>query len=211
MKKIIVFGATGQTGIELIKEGLERGHFMTAFVRNTDKIKIKHINLKIIQGDLKNLELLESVLINQECIVLALGVRLGEKELICSETTKLILPLMEKLNIKRLISIGGTASENEIKNLNLSLRMAFFIMKKLDANAFLDKKLQDELLAKSNLNWTSIRAPWLTLGLKTQTYKHGLNLPLRVYKKISRADLAHFIIYCLENDLYHQEKPIIYL
>ena len=48
---IVIFGATGGTGQEIVKQALEQGHTVTAFVRNPAKLEHKHTNLKIIQGD----------------------------------------------------------------------------------------------------------------------------------------------------------------
>ena len=49
--KIIVFGATGGTGREIVKQALERGHDVTAFVRNPDKVKMTHERLSIEKGN----------------------------------------------------------------------------------------------------------------------------------------------------------------
>ena len=46
--KIIVFGATGGTGKEIVKQGLNAGHEITAFVRNPAKVAIQHPQLKLV-------------------------------------------------------------------------------------------------------------------------------------------------------------------
>ena len=52
-KKIVVFGATGGTGIEIVKQGLQQGHKVTAFVRNPDKLAgVANDNLTIVKAEL---------------------------------------------------------------------------------------------------------------------------------------------------------------
>ena len=55
--KILVFGASGGTGLELVEQGLEAGHDMTAFVRDPARIAdIQHANLAVIKGDVLSME-----------------------------------------------------------------------------------------------------------------------------------------------------------
>ena len=49
--KLLIIGGTGKTGRELIKQGLEQGHFITAIVRNPKKIKNNHPKLKVLKAD----------------------------------------------------------------------------------------------------------------------------------------------------------------
>ena len=49
--KLTIFGSTGSIGIQLVKQALEYGHTVTAFVRDPSKLEIKHNNLRVVQGD----------------------------------------------------------------------------------------------------------------------------------------------------------------
>ena len=49
--KLIVFGATGGIGSQVIKQGLDAGHEMTAVARHPSSITLKHKRLEVIQGD----------------------------------------------------------------------------------------------------------------------------------------------------------------
>ena len=42
--KIVVFGATGRTGKEVVKQALEKGHHVTAVVRTPEKVDIQSVN-----------------------------------------------------------------------------------------------------------------------------------------------------------------------
>ena len=51
MKNIAIIGASGFVGSALLKEALNRGHRVTAIVRNPEKITFNHPNLTIKKGD----------------------------------------------------------------------------------------------------------------------------------------------------------------
>lgn len=43
--KILAFGSTGGTGREIVAQGLEQGHEVTAFARSPDKLGLSHERL----------------------------------------------------------------------------------------------------------------------------------------------------------------------
>src|SRR5678809_586612 len=51
IQRVLIVGATGGTGRELVTQALERGYEVTAFVRDPAKLKIAHSRLKLAQGD----------------------------------------------------------------------------------------------------------------------------------------------------------------
>ncbi|MBD3886082.1 NAD(P)H-binding protein [Phormidium tenue FACHB-886] len=57
--KLVIFGATGSIGRQLVQQALEQGHIVTAFVRDRAKLDDQHQNLKVVQGDVLNLEEVE--------------------------------------------------------------------------------------------------------------------------------------------------------
>ena len=72
--KIIIFGATGTVGMEIVKHALEKNHKVTAFVRNPEKLaNIKHANLSIFKGDVLNLTEVENAIQNHDAVLCALG------------------------------------------------------------------------------------------------------------------------------------------
>ena len=71
---ILIFGASGQTGQELVKQALTTGHTVTAFVRTPGKLTITDTNLHIIQGDVKVYASVEEAVKNQEAVISARGV-----------------------------------------------------------------------------------------------------------------------------------------
>ena len=48
--KIVVFGASGGTGVKIVEQALSAGHMVTAFIRTPAKLGIQHQNLILFQG-----------------------------------------------------------------------------------------------------------------------------------------------------------------
>ena len=71
--KILVFGASGKTGHQLVQQGLLQGPHITAFVRNPLKLKITNDKLKVIQGDVINYQMVEEAVKGQDAVLSALG------------------------------------------------------------------------------------------------------------------------------------------
>jgi putative NADH-flavin reductase len=72
--KLLIFGASGKTGHQLVEQALAQGHTVTAFARNPAKLKLTHPNLQIAQGDMLNVESVERSVRGQDVVLSALGV-----------------------------------------------------------------------------------------------------------------------------------------
>src|SRR5690606_32356221 len=72
--KIIVFGATGTVGTEIVKQALEKGYDVTAFVRNPEKmISLNHPNFRVYDGDVSNVEEVKRAVKDHDAIFCAIG------------------------------------------------------------------------------------------------------------------------------------------
>src|SRR6202035_2503978 len=52
--RILIIGATGGTGHELVRQALEQGHQVTALARKPKKMKLEHPNLRVVQGNVRD-------------------------------------------------------------------------------------------------------------------------------------------------------------
>jgi putative NADH-flavin reductase len=115
--KLLVFGATGGTGHEIVAQGLDQGHVVTAFVRNLAAITTKHEKLKLAQGDVLDYPSVQAAVQVQDAVLSALGVRKLRKNTILSDGTKSIIRAMEQHGVKRFVcesSLGVGDSKGQL-------------------------------------------------------------------------------------------------
>jgi nucleoside-diphosphate-sugar epimerase len=101
--KVLIFGSTGSIGLEVVQQALEQGHTVTAFARNPAKLNLKHENLKVVQGDVLNLAVVEQAVQGQDAVLCVLGSGGKRKGTIRSEGTQQIIRAMEKAGVRRFI------------------------------------------------------------------------------------------------------------
>jgi len=198
--KIIVFGATGSVGNQLVKQALEQGNEVTAFTRNPGKLS--HINdprLKIIRGDILDLADVEKAMQHQDGVLCAIGD--GSKGTVRAEGTKNIIMAMKKAGVNRLICETTLGLGESHGNLNFFWKhiMFGFLLKK----AFRDHALQEKYLYESGLNYTIVRPGAFTNGSITRSYKVGFDGSYKKLQlKIARADVADFMLQQLHSNQY---------
>jgi len=199
---ILIVGGTGKTGRLLISQGLEEGHCITALVRKPNKLKFNNPNLKVLKGNVLNLENLETAVQGQDAVLSALGHKqFFIKTSILSKGTMNIIRAMERKEVDRFICITSLGI-NESR-FRLGLYYTLFVIPVILFFYFRDKSKQEKLIAQSNLDWTIVRPGQLTNGRKRTKYQHGPNLGSYILTKmISRASVAHFLLKNLTSNLY---------
>jgi putative NADH-flavin reductase len=204
--RLIVFGSTGGTGRPLLEQALEQAHDVTAFARNPAKIDdIKHENLQVVRGDVLDPAAVESSVAEQEAVLCAIGAGAGRTTL-REVGTRSIIQAMERTGVRRLIvqsSLGVGDSRA-----NLTFVTKYIIVDLFLRHAFADHERQEAVVRASSLDWTIVRPPYLTDGPRTGTYRHGFPAKrTRIQGKISRADVADFMLKQLTSDTYLRQTP----
>lgn len=73
--KIAIFGATGKTGIELVKQALEHGHEVTVMVRDPKRLPTFSKEINVFTGDFTNYDYVKSTVEGQDAVICTLGSR----------------------------------------------------------------------------------------------------------------------------------------
>ena len=208
--QLTVFGASGRTGSCLVSQALELGHDVTAFVRDAESIKIRHPHLDVVVGDVANSGDVERVINGQDVVLMALGVKMGAADQVCTVATATIVPAMQKYGVRRLINVSGVGTGEARARLGALARVIAGGLRVLDRHAFRDKENQDALIRNSDLDWISVCPPWLTNGPHTGVYRYGCDLRPPINAKISRADVADFMLKQLIDTTFVRRSPILF-
>ena len=202
--KLLIFGSTGSIGRELVKQTLEQGHTVTAFARDPSKLGIQHTNLQVVQGDAMDLASVEKAVQDQEVVLCSLGG--GRKGTIRSEGTRNIIRAMEKAGVRHLICQTTLGVGDSQGNLNFFWKYIMFGL--LLRPMYADHVSQEDYVRQSRLDWTIVRPGAFTDGERTGKYRHGFPSTDKTTKlKISRADVADFMLKQLADDTYLHKTP----
>ena len=204
--KLIIFGATGGTGRELLTQALDEGHHVVAFARNPAKIDdIKHANLQVIRGDVLDSTAVEKAVAGQDAVLSTIGAGASRTSL-REDGTRNIVEAMEKLGVRRLVcqsSLGVADSRANLPFFTKYIVVSIFLR-----HAFADHERQEAVVTRSSLDWTIVRPPHLKDGPRTGVYRHGFPATDRKIRAwISRADVADFMLKQLTDDGYIKKTP----
>ncbi len=194
--KIVIFGANGLTGNELVKQALENGHNVTALVRNPSSIEIKHENLKVKQANILSVNSFENTFKGADVIISTVGTGASIKKArkattIYSDGYKNIVLAMRKYGIKRfiaLLSVGTVPDPNEAAIHRVMIRPML-------KGTYDDMRRAESFLATCNdIDWIGIRPLRLNNKSKTGKYRTGIDFLPEKGVNISRADVADLML-----------------
>jgi uncharacterized protein YbjT (DUF2867 family) len=200
--RVLVVGATGGTGRQLVAQALDLGHEVTAFVRNPSKLEVRHPRLTVAQGDVLDYASVEAAVCGHDAVLSALGHKryLGPSRIL-SEGTRNVLRAMEVHGVPRLIcetalGIGDSAGQ-------MGLYYTFLVLPLVLPFYFWDKARQERAIARSGVEWVIVRPGVLTRGEKRGRTRHGRHVGNFIWTvRISRADVADFMLKQLSSDIY---------
>ncbi|HSP23027.1 MAG TPA: NAD(P)-binding oxidoreductase [Planococcus sp. (in: firmicutes)] len=195
--KIIIFGATGGVGQWVVKQALEKGFEVTAFVRTPTKLEVAHEHLTVIQGDAFNQAEVEAAIAGHDAVVSCLGSDQGmKKSTQLQEMVKNIVAGMQAHGVKRIVYNASAGIHNELPGVNGKL-----IMKMLK-NALTDHRAAVDWIETHGLTYTLVRPMGLTNGPFSGQYREAAAGVPKNSRSIPRADVAHFILKALTDAQY---------
>lgn len=205
--RVLIVGATGGTGRELVRQALERGHAVTAFARRPEAVMHRHENLRVARGDVMDPASVAAAMAGQEAVLSALGhKRWFYPTRILSQGTANLLDAMAKQGVRRFVcetSLGVGESW-----WRLGLYYTLFVIPVILPLYYWDKNRQERIVRASAADWILVRPGALNNGRKRGVYRHGRHVGNPIWTvRISRADTADFMLNQLADDTYLRAAP----
>ena len=205
--KISVFGANGKVGRLIVDLALEQGYQVVAFV-HSQSTGVKNANLKEIQGDIYDFAAVRAALKDVDLVISSLGSWHTPKKDILSEAMKNIIPAMEKQKIKKIISLTGADARLDGDELSPLHKLSHIGIKLSNGKILKDSEVHMELLQRSSLDWTVVRAPIMNNLGNANKFDLTNTRPLP-WQTINRQSVAQAIINLVEENKYNKSAPFI--
>jgi putative NADH-flavin reductase len=200
--RLAILGATGRAGRVVVEQALQGGHHINALARDPARIR-PHAQLRVVGGDVRDPAAVARALEGADAIVSTLGKRRRGPD-VCTDGIRTVLATPAHNGPRRLIILSnyGVADSRH--------RTAYVATSWLLERAVLqDKEKMEALVKDSDTDWTVVRAPMLTNGPRTGQYRTGTDLRLSFAARVSRADLAEFMLAELRDNAYLRRAVII--
>ena len=206
--KILIIGATRGIGVQLLSQALEAQHIVTVLARDPDKITLDDENLNVLKGDICNAATVSAAVQGQEAVCVTIGVPITFQPVtVFSDGILQVIKAMQGHQVKRLICVTGIGAGDSRGHGGFLYDRIFKPL--LLKTIYADKDLQEQYLQESGLDWVIVRPAGLTNGPCTKKYRVMTVLDGITSRRISRADVAHFIISELREQKYTGQTPLL--
>jgi putative NADH-flavin reductase len=207
--KLTVFGATGGTGEQLVRQALAAGHDVIAVVRHPEAVTITGPNLTVIAGDVVDPSWPGTGLEGVSAVLSALGSRPFQHTTVYSQGTPAILAAMTRAGVSRLVGVSASPLVPEASKSLLERRVVHPLLGLFFGDSYADMRKMETVLADSQVDWTLFRPPRLTNGPHTGRYRTAVGARLPRARSISRADLADAMLAAIDDPAVYRQAVSI--
>jgi putative NADH-flavin reductase len=205
--KVLVLGATGATGREVLAQALGAGHDVTVLVRDPARLGKPDPRLRVLSGGVEDADKLADAVRGQDAVISTLGVGSAFRSKgLFARGMPLIVKAMQAAGVRRFV-LMSSCGVGETMAQAACLQQAF--MRLFLREVFADKAAGEEILRRSDLDWTIAYPVALTHGPKSGRYRSGEQLELRGFPTISRADVADFLLRQLTDPTYRRKGALL--
>ena len=204
--KLIIFGATGRTGIHLVEQALAAGHDVVAFIRNPAKLDLRHDRLRVAQGELTDAVAVEDVVRGADAVLATLTPQIvgGSKDMPVAAGTRNIVAAMRTHGVRRLVFSWGPSILIPRSPLMRAVSRASYALLRLGP----ESTEVGEAIRGSDRDWTTVvvTMPHDKPGTGTVRVRTASGSGDRVRLRIARTDLARFMLAQADDLRYAQQE-----
>ncbi|RFU68550.1 NAD(P)-dependent oxidoreductase [Bacillus sp. V59.32b] len=211
--KLTVFGANGAIGQLAVKEALENGDQVIAYIRRDNALTISHENLQIIVGNLDDARKIEEAIADSDAVISALGPALDKsrkvKDLPIAAAHQTIIQVMQKVKKKRFITLGTPSIKaNEDRSQVITI-LPGMMAKLLFPTGYQEMKRIEQLVKQSYLDWTVVRI--INPNVKHDGKGYSISLgDTKGSMNVSRENVAKCLFDMTRKNEYIHKMPIVF-
>jgi putative NADH-flavin reductase len=205
--RIVIFGASGGTGRQLVAQALAAGHEVTAFSRHADT-GAAGARLTVIAGDTTDAGAVDRAVAGRDAVLCALGGRpWRRRERVCSTAMRHIVAAMKRHGVRRVVAISTFGAGNTRPLVGRVPRTLLFGL--ILRSEVVDKEAMEDLLSATDLDWTVVRVGILGDAPARHVWRAADDDSIRGMGKIARADVAEFMLAQLASDAWLRRRPAL--
>ena len=202
-ERLLILGANGPTGRQVVRQALARGHRVSALTRHPEAFPIRHARLEVIAGDATNATVMHRAVAGADAVISVIGASFTRKPVeVYSASAALVVAAMTGHRQGRLIVVTSAGVHPSHQQQGLAQKAAFTLMRRtLGRTVYDDMVRMEATVSATDLDWTIVRPPGLT------------DEPGRGYRVArdeiqgrfcAREDLARMLLDQLTDTRYHQ-------
>jgi putative NADH-flavin reductase len=199
---LLILGATGGIGVEMVRQAVARGHTVTAFVRSPERLQPFAGRISIFRGNVLSSAELERAMVGDDTVLSAFGPRVP--------ITKTDAHLLRDFGISL---IGAMQQSRGSRAIAVSTAFlfkdafvppAYLVGRLFFSGVVADATEMEAIVRKSGLDITLVRPPQLTDKPHTGKFRAREGHLPRFGFSIPRADVADFMIQVAESGAFHK-------
>ncbi|BCY11695.1 NAD(P)-dependent oxidoreductase [Actinoplanes sp. L3-i22] len=200
---VVVLGAAGRTGRLIVAEALRSGHSVTAAVRNPDSVAAAP-GLRVERADVRDADSLSAVFAGQDAVVCAIGPSGRKAGDLYSDGARATVTAMRAAGVERLLAITSVGVRHDDPHHAWWYRG---LIRPIGADLYADMARMEQIVRESGLDWTFVRPTYLQDRDATGAYRAVDNSTPKGGWRITRTDVARFIVGELEAHEWSRRAP----
>ena len=204
---ILLLGATGPTGRQVLDLALKSGAAITALARRPEALDDLKGRITVIAGDATSPDNVAKAMHGRDAVISALGTRKSLRANgLFTRAAEAVVQAARQTGVTRLVWLSSFGVGDTFRDATLAQKIMY---RTLLRDLYRNKEASERIIRESGLDWTIVYPTELYDGPATGNYRVADRIPMKGYPRISRADVADFICKAVRDDAWIRRSAVI--